>query len=77
MGGEERVQVGEMAWMTVPRRTELRRFAAFCGILRRFAAFCGVLRQIAANCIILRVLRCFAAFCGVFAAFSGGVFAAF
>ena len=72
MGGE-RVLVGEMAWMTVPRRPRSQLHAKFhvlglevvqYSVLRRFAAFCGELRRIAANCGELWRIAAFAAFCG-------------
>jgi hypothetical protein len=72
MGGE-RVLVGEMAWMTVPRCTRSQLHAKFhvlglevvqYSILRRIAANCGVFRRFAANCGELHHFARFAAFCG-------------
>jgi len=67
--------VGEMAWMTVPRRSRSQLHAKFHVLvlevvqnsLRRFVAFCGVLRRFAANHGKLRQI---AAFCGVLQLFA-------
>ena len=67
MGGE-RVLVGEMAWMTVPRRPRSQLHAKFhvlglevvqYSALRRFVAFCGILRRFAVFCGVLQQIVAF------------------